>query len=76
MIQQGCVFFDRGGITIGDNVQIGPKVNLVTLNHDLSIGGNRKATYCKPIVIEDFQLEIIWAFDTRSRAMITSISGF
>ena len=20
MIQQGCVFFDRGGITIGDNV--------------------------------------------------------
>lgn len=53
MIQQGCVFFDRGGITIGDNVQIAPKVNLVTLNHDLSAGGNRKATYCKPIVIED-----------------------
>ena len=53
MIQQGCVFFDRGGITIEDNVQIAPKVNLVTLNHDLSAGGNRKATYCKPIVIED-----------------------
>ena len=32
---------------------IPPKVNLVTLNHDLSAGGNRKATYCKPIVIED-----------------------
>ncbi len=32
---------------------IAPKVNLVTLNHDLSAGGNRKATYCKPIVIED-----------------------
>ncbi len=32
---------------------IPPKVNLVTLNHDLSAGGNRKATYCKPTVIED-----------------------
>lgn len=38
---------------LGDNVQIAPKDNLVTLNHDLSAGGNRKATYCKPIVIED-----------------------
>ena len=33
-IQQGCTFFDRGGITIGDGVFIGPKVNLITINHD------------------------------------------
>lgn len=32
-IQQGCTFFDRGGIEIGDDVFIAPKVNLVTLNH-------------------------------------------
>lgn len=51
-IQQLCTFFDRGGITIGDNVFIGPKVNLITLNHDLS-PDNRSATYCKEIVIED-----------------------
>lgn len=52
MIQQCCTFFDRGGITIGNGVQIGPKVNLITLNHDLT-PGNRTATYCKPIVLED-----------------------
>jgi len=52
VIQQCCTFFDRGGITIGDNVLIGPKVNLITLNHDLK-GPDRTATYCKPIVIED-----------------------
>ena len=52
MIQQGCTFFDRGGITLGDRVAIGPKVNLVTLNHDLT-PENRDATHCQPIVIED-----------------------
>ena len=33
-IQQCCTFFGRGGITIGDEVFIGPKVNLITINHD------------------------------------------
>lgn len=51
-IQQCCTFYDRGGITIGNNVFIGPKVNLITLNHDPN-PENRNATYCKPIVIED-----------------------
>ena len=32
-IQQCCTFFGRGGITIGDDVFIGPKVNLITINH-------------------------------------------
>ena len=40
-IQQCCTFFGRGGITIGDEVFIGPKVNLITIN------------YGRPIVIED-----------------------
>ena len=43
-IQQGCTFFDRGGITLGDDVFIAPKVNLVTINHDPD-PGNRSATY-------------------------------
>lgn len=52
MIQQLCTFFDRGGITIGDGVFIAPKVNLVTLNHDLN-PESRSTTIAKPIIIED-----------------------
>ena len=48
-IQQGCTFFDRGGITIGDGVFIAPKVNLITINHDPN-PDNRSATYGRPIV--------------------------
>ncbi len=51
-IQQGCTFFDRGGITLGNGVFIAPKVNLVTINHDPD-PDNRSATYGRPIVIED-----------------------
>lgn len=32
-VQQCCTFFDRGGITIGNDFFIAPKVNLITLNH-------------------------------------------
>ena len=34
-IQQCCTFFGRGGITIGNEVFIGSKVNLITINHDV-----------------------------------------
>lgn len=51
-IQQCCTFFGRGGITIGNDVFIGPKVNLITINHDVN-PENRSATYGRPIVIED-----------------------
>lgn len=51
-IQQGCTFFDRGGITLGNGVFIAPKVNLITINHDPN-PDNRSATYGRPIVIED-----------------------
>ena len=50
--QQCCTFFGRGGITIGNDVFIGPKVNLITINHDPN-PENRSATYGRPIVIED-----------------------
>lgn len=52
LIQQCCTFFGRGGITIGNDVFIGPNVNLITINHDLD-PDNRSATYGRPIVIED-----------------------
>ncbi len=38
------------GITLGNNVQIGPNVTLVTDNHDLK---NHYILQCKPIVISD-----------------------
>ena len=40
-----------GGITIEDNVLIGPKVNLITENHPLD-PTDRKTLICKPIVIK------------------------
>jgi acetyltransferase-like isoleucine patch superfamily enzyme len=49
-INHACTFLDQGGITIEDNVLIGPKVNLITENHPLE-PANRRALICKPIVI-------------------------
>lgn len=51
-IQQCCTFFGRGGIDIGNDVFIGPKVNFITINHDVN-PDNRSATYGRRIVIED-----------------------
>lgn len=34
-INHACSFLDLGGITIDDDVQIGPRVNLVTENHSI-----------------------------------------
>ncbi len=50
-INHGCTFLDMGGITIEDEVQIGPKVNLITENHPID-PANRKALICKPIMIK------------------------
>lgn len=51
-IQQCCTFFGRGGITIGNDVFIGPKCNIITINHDVN-PENRSATYSRPVIIED-----------------------
>lgn len=45
-----CLFMDRGGISIGDDTFIAPKVNLITLNH-VRDPYNRPTTVSKPIVI-------------------------
>lgn len=50
-INHACSFLDMGGITIEDDVLIGPKVNLITENHSLD-PKNRKSLFCKPIVIK------------------------
>jgi acetyltransferase-like isoleucine patch superfamily enzyme len=50
-INHACEFMDRGGITIGDDVLIGPKVNLVTISHPLD-QATRRSTHSAPIVIE------------------------
>src|SRR5688500_18996370 len=50
-INHACTCLDMGGITIEDDVFIGPKVNLITENHPID-PANRKALICKPIVIK------------------------
>ena len=50
-INHACSFLDMGGITIEDNVLIGPKVNLITENHSLD-PADRRALICKPIIIK------------------------
>ena len=40
-INHACTFLDMGGIIIEDDVQIGPKVNLITENHPID-PANRK----------------------------------
>jgi acetyltransferase-like isoleucine patch superfamily enzyme len=50
-INHACTFLDMGGITIEDDVLIGPKVNLITENHPLD-RNDRKSLICKPIVIK------------------------
>lgn len=50
-INHACSFLDLGGITVEDDVQIGPRVNLVTENHPVD-PTQRKHLDLKPIVIK------------------------
>jgi acetyltransferase-like isoleucine patch superfamily enzyme len=50
-INQGCHFMDLGGITIGDDVMIGPKVNLVSAGHPVEPAQRRNGVVAKPITI-------------------------
>jgi acetyltransferase-like isoleucine patch superfamily enzyme len=51
-INHGCEFMDRGGITLEDNVLVGPKVNLITINHPVE-PRQRRSTFCAPIRIRE-----------------------
>lgn len=50
-INHACSFLDIGGITIGDDVLIGPNVSLVTENHPTD-PKDRTTVLLKPIVIK------------------------
>ena len=51
-INAGCQFQDQGGITIGDDVLVGPQTIIATLNHD-PVPEKRGGMIPKPVVIED-----------------------
>jgi len=50
-INHACSFLDIGGITIEDDVQIGPRVNLTSENHPIN-PRDRKTLIPNPIVIK------------------------
>jgi acetyltransferase-like isoleucine patch superfamily enzyme len=50
-INHACSFLDLGGITIEDDVQIGPRVNLITENHPVD-PSKRKYLDLKSILIK------------------------
>ncbi|OUJ67844.1 DapH/DapD/GlmU-related protein [Hymenobacter crusticola] len=50
-INHACSFLDIGGITIEDNVMIGPRVNLTSENHPLD-PRDRTTVLLQPIVIK------------------------
>jgi acetyltransferase-like isoleucine patch superfamily enzyme len=50
-INHACTFLDLGGITIEDDVQIGPKANLITENHPLA-PSKRKSLDLKSILVK------------------------
>ena len=48
----GCVMLDGGGITIGDNVFLAPRVSIYTAAHPIDAGvRNSELEYCKPVRI-------------------------
>ena len=51
-INQACVLNDIGGIDIGDDVMIGPRVSLLTSGHPLDPERRRRQIVAAPIVIE------------------------
>jgi acetyltransferase-like isoleucine patch superfamily enzyme len=50
-INHACSFLDLGGITIEDDVMLGPRVNLTSENHPLD-PSDRKTVILQPIVIK------------------------
>lgn len=50
-LSMGCHIDGRNGIEFGNNVWVGPRVSIISMNHDLN--DFRKYIECKPIVIGD-----------------------
>lgn len=50
-LSMGCHIDARNGIEFGSNVWVGPRVSIISMNHD--INDYRRYIKCKPIVIGD-----------------------
>src|SRR3954471_5725470 len=51
-VNQGCTLNDIGGIEIGDDVLIGPRVSLISSGHPLDPTQRRRQIVAAPIVIQ------------------------
>ena len=51
-VNQNCTFYDLGGLTISDDVMIGPSVSIITSGHPLEPSQRRALVIGKPIVVE------------------------
>ena len=51
-INQACMLNDIGGIEIGDDVMIGPRVSLLTAGHPLDPARRRRQIVAAPITVE------------------------
>ena len=51
-VNQGCLFSDLGGISIGDRVMIGPMVTLTSSGHPVELAERHDGVTMAPIVIE------------------------
>src|ERR1700743_746253 len=51
-INQNCTFYSLGGLVIGDDVLIGPNVNVITSGHPINLSQRRNGVVPKPIKIE------------------------
>jgi acetyltransferase-like isoleucine patch superfamily enzyme len=51
-INHNCTLNDIGGITIGDEVFIGPRVSLITSGHPIDPAARRRTIVAAPIAIE------------------------
>jgi acetyltransferase-like isoleucine patch superfamily enzyme len=58
-IQMGCFLDGRGGLTIGNNVDVTPGVRILTEQHD--IDSPDYATVKKPVIIHDHVVIGAWA---------------
>lgn len=52
-VNQNCTFYDLGGLTIGDDVMIGPNVSLITSGHPVAPSMRRAGVTASPIAIEN-----------------------
>ena len=51
-VNQGCTLNDIGGITLGDDVMLGPNVSLITSGHPIDPATRRSVITAAPIVLE------------------------